>query len=186
MYIFGYGSLINAASRQLTGQTGDAIPVVAKGLVRYWGKIDDSYIMSPLIVNQGEGEVSGVLLQVDDNELPNFDRREAGYQRIQINANQIETEYSFDTAQPIWVYVTDSYQQPCSNSPIVQSYVDTVIAGCLDISEQFARHFIEHTVGWHCPYENDRQAPKYQRVAGVKPHHQVSIDKLLTPVFSHS
>ncbi|MGB5803907.1 MAG: gamma-glutamylcyclotransferase, partial [Vibrio anguillarum] len=26
MYIFGYGSLINSASRQLTGQTGRAIP----------------------------------------------------------------------------------------------------------------------------------------------------------------
>ncbi len=38
MYIFGYGSLINAASRQLTGQTGEAIPVIAHGLVRYWGQ----------------------------------------------------------------------------------------------------------------------------------------------------
>ncbi len=53
MYIFGYGSLINSASRQLTGQTGRAIPVVAHGLVRYWGKIDESYILSPLVVNEG-------------------------------------------------------------------------------------------------------------------------------------
>ena len=35
MYIFGYGSLINSASRKLTGQTGEAIPVIAHGLVRY-------------------------------------------------------------------------------------------------------------------------------------------------------
>ncbi|CSI75878.1 Uncharacterised protein [Vibrio cholerae] len=27
MYIFGYGSLINSASRRLTGQTGRAIPL---------------------------------------------------------------------------------------------------------------------------------------------------------------
>ena len=26
-------------SRKLTGQTGEAIPVIAHGLVRYWGKI---------------------------------------------------------------------------------------------------------------------------------------------------
>ena len=31
MYIFGYGSLINSASRKLTGQTGEAIPVIAHG-----------------------------------------------------------------------------------------------------------------------------------------------------------
>lgn len=69
MYIFGYGSLINAASRQLTGQTGEAIPVIAHGLVRYWGKVDDSYILSPLVVNRGESQVNGVLLEIDDRAL---------------------------------------------------------------------------------------------------------------------
>ncbi len=72
MYIFGYGSLINAASRQLTGQTGEAIPVIAHGLVRYWGKVDDSYILSPLVVNRGESQVNGVLLEIDDRALAEF------------------------------------------------------------------------------------------------------------------
>ena len=70
MYIFGYGSLMNSASRQLTGQTGQAIPVIVQGLVRHWGKIDDSYIMSPLVVQRGDSEVNGVLLHVSDTELP--------------------------------------------------------------------------------------------------------------------
>ena len=35
MYIFGYGSLINSASRQLTEQTGEEIPVVARRVVTF-------------------------------------------------------------------------------------------------------------------------------------------------------
>lgn len=102
MYIFGYGSLINAASRKLTGQTGEAIPVIAHGLVRHWGKVDDSYILSPLVVNEGEGQVNGVLLEVDDQALADFDRRERGYHRIQIRPDQIETETTFNSEHSIW------------------------------------------------------------------------------------
>lgn len=105
MYIFGYGSLINSASRKLTGQTGEAIPVIAHGLVRYWGKIDDSYTLSPLVVNQGNGQVNGVLLEVNEEALAEFDRRERGYHRIQIQPDQIETFANFNQGHEIWVYV---------------------------------------------------------------------------------
>jgi len=73
---------MNSHSRQLTGQTGSAIPVIAHGLVRSWGKIDDTYTISPLVVNTGEGQVNGVLLEIDDAALVEFDRRESGYQRL--------------------------------------------------------------------------------------------------------
>ncbi|HAS6236634.1 TPA: gamma-glutamylcyclotransferase [Vibrio vulnificus] len=179
MYIFGYGSLINAASRQLTGQTGEAIPVIAHGLVRYWGKVDDSYILSPLVVNRGESQVNGVLLEIDDRALAEFDRRERGYHRIEITPDQIETDHSFNRAHPIWVYVKDDPQPPCPSSPIMQTYVDTVLAGCLEISEAFAQHFVQYTVGWHFPKEDDRHAPKYGNLAGVESHHYPLIDALI-------
>ncbi|SJL82182.1 gamma-glutamylcyclotransferase family protein [Vibrio palustris] len=182
MYIFGYGSLMNSASRQLTGQTGQAIPVIVQGLVRHWGKIDDSYIMSPLVVQRGDSEVNGVLLHVSDTELPEFDKRERGYQRMRVPAASILSEHAFDQAQDIWVYITDSHQPPCDNSPIVQSYVDTVLAGCLEVSEDFARHFVDYTVGWQYPRESDRHAPKYSRMAGVTPEQFPLIDSLLQHV----
>ncbi len=179
MYIFGYGSLINSASRQLTGQTGTAIPVIAHGLVRYWGKIDDSYTLSPLIVNEGEGQVNGVLLEVDAAALAEFDRRERGYHRIRIRPEQIDTKQAFNREHAIWVYVNDEPLPPCSNTPIVQSYVDTVLAGCLEVSYAFAEHFVRHTVGWHHVKENDRHQPKYGNLAGVQDHHYDLIDSLL-------
>ncbi|EKO3444763.1 TPA: gamma-glutamylcyclotransferase family protein [Vibrio fluvialis] len=182
MYIFGYGSLMNSASRQLTGNTGKAQPATVHGLVRYWGKIDDSYVISPLVVNPGEGQVNGVLLEIDETALAEFDRRERGYQRIALTAEQIETEAEFDREREIWVYVTEQHQPPCERSPIVQTYVDTVLAGCLEVSEAFARHFVEHTVGWHHPLENDRHAPKYGNLAGVSPAHHSVIDDLIANV----
>lgn len=166
MYIFGYGSLINAASRKLTGQTGEAIPVIAHGLVRYWGKVDDSYILSPLVVNEGEGQVNGVLLEVDDQALADFDRRERGYHRIQIRPDQIETEATFNSEHSIWVYVKNDPLPPCSLSPIMQSYVDTVLAGCLEVSHAFAEHFVRHTVGWHHAKEKRPPPAQIRQLSG--------------------
>ncbi|EOX4458312.1 gamma-glutamylcyclotransferase family protein [Vibrio antiquarius] len=179
MYIFGYGSLINSASRKLTGQTGEAIPVIAHGLVRYWGKIDDSYTLSPLVVNQGDGQVNGVLLEVNEEALAEFDRRERGYHRIQIQPDQIETDANFNQEHSIWVYVKDEPLPPCVKSPIMQSYVDTVLAGCLEVSHAFAEHFVRHTIGWHHAKENDRHQPKYGNLAGVQEHHYELIDNLI-------
>jgi gamma-glutamylcyclotransferase (GGCT)/AIG2-like uncharacterized protein YtfP len=186
MYIFGYGSLINSASRMLTGHTGEAIPAVVKGFVRHWSKIDDSYVLSPLAVNQGEGSVNGVLLEVDDSALAEFDRREAGYIRVPVSRGSIEPLAPYDNNQPVWMYVVDKTVAPCHNSPIVQSYVDTVLAGCLEISEAFADMFIEQTLGWHHPHENDRDQPRYQRVAGVSNTHHTIINALLKERFSYA
>ncbi|MGF1709110.1 gamma-glutamylcyclotransferase [Vibrio kagoshimensis] len=189
MYIFGYGSLMNSSSRQLTGQTGAAIPAIVHGLVRHWSKIDDSYVLSPLVVNKGQGQVNGVLLKVDDEALDEFDIRERGYHRIKLSPEQIELNIdskshteAFDSQQAIWVYINDEVIAPCEQSPIVQSYVDTVMAGCLEVSEKFAEHFVTHTKGWHHPFENDRHQPKYNKLAGVAEHHHSVIDGLLIDV----
>lgn len=182
MYIFGYGSLMNDASRKLTGHTGLAIPAVAHGLVRHWCKVDDTYKVSPLAVIEGEGQVNGVLLEVDSVALADFDRREAGYKRVAVKAEHIECldpSNKIPASCDIWIYVVDEAHPPCINVPIVMSYVDTVLAGCLEISDAFAKHFVEHTIGWHYPVKNDRNNPIYQRIAGVKPEHCEKIDQLL-------
>lgn len=178
-YIFGYGSLMNSESRRLTGQTSHATPATVQGLKRYWGKVDDSYILSPLVVDKGQGSVNGVLVSVDDKGLSEFDLRERGYHRIEIEPHQIESELLFTSDDRVWVYVKDSPEPPCSLSPIMQTYVDTVLAGCLEISEQFAKQFVEQTVGWNFPLENDRHEPKYGNLAGVKPEHHNAIDALV-------
>lgn len=182
MYIFGYGSLINAHSRRLTGQTQAAIPATVKGLQRHWGKVDDSYHIAPLVAMPGEGECNGVLVRVDDAALASFDIRERGYQRIALDPLQLRTTQPIDTNQPIWVYTKESPMAPCVVQPIMQTYVDTVLAGCLAISEQFAQTFVDTTIGWHHPLENDRLQPKYGNHAGVEESHITHIDRLLAAI----
>jgi hypothetical protein len=61
----------------------------------------------------------------------------------------------------------------------MQSYVDTVLAGCLEVSHAFAEHFVDHTIGWQHAKENDRHQPKYGNLAGVQVHHYEVIDNLI-------
>ncbi len=181
-YLFGYGSLMNSASRQLTGQTAAAIPANVTGLVRYWSKVDDSYTLSPLVVAQGDGEVNGVLLAIDDIELDNFDSRERGYHRIKVALEDIDSPTLLGPQDCVWVYVKEAPEPPCSLAPIMQTYVDTVLSGCLEISEHFAHQFVKQTIGWHFPRENDRDSPKYGNFAGVKAEHQNKVDNLLASI----
>lgn len=179
-YIFGYGSLMNSASRRLTGQTSTATPAVIHGLCRYWGKVDDSYVLAPLVVTRGEGVVNGVLLQVDSDQLGEFDLRERGYQRVSIEHHAVDSPLTLGLDDKVWIYVIQQAIPPCTLSPIMQTYVDTVLAGCLEVSESFAQQFIVNTIGWHYPRENDRQSPKYGNLAGVSNEAIEQIDRLLS------
>ncbi len=179
MYIFGYGSLINAASRQRTGQTGRAVPAIAHGFQRSWGKVDGSYQLSPLVVSPGDGSCNGVVIEVPDQELVEFDRRERGYHRVEVSLDQLELTDTLSLKRPVWIYIKNDAEDPCVNHPIMQTYVDTVMAGCLSISDAFAQHFVDNTFGWHHPLKNDRHEPKYGNLAGVTDNHRGEIDRLL-------
>jgi hypothetical protein len=56
----------------------------------------------------------------------------------------------------IWVYVQQQFEPPDANHPILQSYVDVILRGCLSISEDFAKDFIIHTKGW-APEEDEEE-----------------------------
>ena len=47
----------------------------------------------------------------------------------------------------IWVYQQKNPERPTTDYPIVQSYVDTILRGCLEIHEQFAVEFLKTTKG---------------------------------------
>ncbi len=188
MYIFGYGSLINKYSRNRTGNTGKSYPVLVNGLQRAWGNVDGSYPIAPLVVKPGKGVCNGVLIEVDEQGLRDFDQREHGYQRIQISAEQIELLENTDLTitEPVWVYINTRALSPCEQYPITQTYVDTVIAGCLSVSYQFAEMFVATTSGWQHPYCNDRHKPKYGNLAGVDDNARELIDLLIEEVMANS
>ncbi len=180
MYIVGYGSLINAHSRQLTNNTGESQPVFITGFDRHWSKINGSYSLSPLAVTPGTGGFNGVLINITRDALKQFDEREHGYRRIELSPSNVHLNPHHTVSDPIWMYIKDDVQAPCNQMPIAQSYIDTVLAGCLAISPDFAQQFITTTNGWQHPTMDDRSQPLYGRVAGVTNQHRVTIDELLS------
>ncbi|GAX13872.1 hypothetical protein FisN_5Lh233 [Fistulifera solaris] len=171
-YVFGYGSLICSRSRSLTApETLDreVTPVLVHGLERTWAKRSTTGMTAMGVRFQEGAECVGVFLPLTDSELLQFDEREKGYDRMPLRPADIEPVPFLDPKhyqgkqqqqflrlikeRPddvcLWVYVQQENQYPTPEHPIVQTYVDTILRGCLSISDEFATEFIKNTKGWH-------------------------------------
>merc|ERR1711881_216117 len=66
----------------------------------------------------------------------------------------------------LWMYVPDGHDASKSpgvelklatfQHPILQTYVDVCIEGCLEYSPEFAKELITTSNGWDAPWLNDR------------------------------
>lgn len=170
-FIFGYGSLINSISRTVTGETGAAVAVKINGVSRYWSRISEDFGMSSVVVvKDSQGQCNGVLVEVPESELPAFDQRERGYQRVLVDAGDVsfyQHSIALDDAESeinIWLYQAQQVVVPCTNHPVVFSYLDVILSGCLEYSNEFCEDFVQLTKGWQHAMLNDRTAPRYPRV----------------------
>lgn len=169
-YLFGYGSLINHQSRLATGRTGDVAPVKVLGLQRAWNVIAYDSQMTGLGVIPRESAVcNGVLIEIEEGELAAFDKREIegtgfNYERVGIKIEDIlGVTVVTDSKFKVWTYVVRKPIAPTTDFPILQSYVDVVLTGCLEFGEDFAIEFVRSTLGWESPWYNDRRCPRYIR-----------------------
>jgi hypothetical protein len=193
-FVFGYGSLICKKSRAISAPTladKDAIPVEISDVERVWAKRTKRGMTAMGVRFRPGAKCTGVLLPVTEAELARFDEREQGYDRYQINLDQVaevpflakknhyekmdyeHADVLFNTGEEnnsnnnstshdntysgsdgaehnvfIWIYV-QRYDCPADEDfPIAQSYVDIIMRGWMNIDQEFARHFIETTIGW--------------------------------------
>ncbi len=193
-YIFGYGSLINRESRmRTTPDAFDAAPVIAKGLARGWWVRGQRPGLGPCFLAvevQADAVCNGVIYPVSTDGLAATDRREASYHRVQVppgNLTMLDGSAATAVDGVVWAYVADrdARQNPDPNYPIVQSYVDICLTGCIEVQETYplaaeagyAKMFIEETADWSIYWENDRLHPR-------RPHQYVprafEIDRLLS------
>ena len=177
-FIFGYGSLINTASRNATASKPiDAIPVrvsASFGYVRAWVDRARSGFTALGLRKPGAGEqamtINGVLYPVEGDDMGLFDQREAGYRRMEVprEAIQAVSWEQVPTEGKIWVYVSvgsdgtpgEGLQPPSADYPVLQSYVDVVIDGALEYGPDYARELIETTADWSPYWLNDRELPR--------------------------
>lgn len=179
--IFGYGSLICADSRRRTGVGGPAQAVEIEGIERRWSVPVPDYNGTAVGAHlNANSRCNGVIFIVDDDNLARFDERERGYDRHRFDWSQVQSldDQPLPTHLPIWAYVGDSSATPQPESPILQSYLDVILNGCLSYGDAFTRRFLHSTSPWQHLHD-DRAAPLYPR-AMADAQLAAQVDALLT------
>ncbi|KAL7466089.1 hypothetical protein ACHAXS_006381, partial [Conticribra weissflogii] len=125
---------------------------------------DDDYYDDDDDDDDEGSDINGVLFRIPLSELPDFDRREAGYRRVAIPHRHLrfppEQHRGLDVlpTEPMYVYVPlpSHALLPDENHPLLQSYVDTVLQGCLEWGGlRMAERFVRTTGGWSPYFLND-------------------------------
>lgn len=192
-YIFGYGSLIEQSSRlRTTPKAIYVLPAVVHNFVRGWwartGSVGFSTTFAGAIA-EPKGSINGVIYAVTEKELKETNDREEGYTPTDVTDSIQILSGNYKPRDKVWMYVNDFKPHQRENSlptaqfPIVQSYVDICLTGCLQIEQAFpddaggfAQMFIQSTKEWSSYWENDRVNPRRPFVSVPKAS---DIDKLL-------
>lgn len=148
------------------------IPVKIRGIRRGW------YVVGKRIITTNRSLVNptflaaypkknsyctGVLIPVTSEELQAIDEREEGanYVRKKINTKDIQflqNKYQCSLDLDVFYYAIDpdNKNHPSEEHPILRSYVNICLAGCLDIDRslgnhdyQFTKEFISTTHSWN-------------------------------------
>jgi hypothetical protein len=185
-YIFAYGSLMESNSRKRTTPFITNIwPARIKGFLRGWFARVPTHSISTTFLGciratkfEPESRVNGILFRVNNYEINLLDYRENGYLRVQIPTYQIDDFTGVLTKDDkVWIYLNQfegEYDQKLQKSlpnfefPIVQSYVDMCINGCIETEElfkeakesNFIEEFIQETKFWSKFWVNDRIYPR--------------------------
>lgn len=180
-YVFGYGSLLERASRTRTNP--DAIgawPARVTGYQRGWfhqfaKPIGFSCTFLGAVAN-ADATINGVAYEVADIESTK--NREKGYTATALKPDQIEMldgAGALADGDVVYIFVSNaecisSTGEPTRTLPMVQSYVDMCINGCLELDaiyralkkneESFTQEFIRTTTGWNANWVNDRTYPR--------------------------
>lgn len=188
-YIFSYGSLISSESRARTGISNNPIPVRVSGLQRGWvSRVPQAKTTALGIYRSLEASCNGIIFEVAKEEVSKFDEREgSSYERVRIGLSDIEIidtavggkgQFVLPVSSRIWVYMPKESLFPTDELPIIQSYVDVVLSGCLEYGLDYAKEFTQSTKGWDYSWINDRQCPIYVRAMKFVPE-MATIDDIL-------
>jgi hypothetical protein len=173
-YIIGYGSLMQDESRKRTSpQAGSAHPIELSGYRRGWFARGDPVGFSTTylgVLPDAQSHLNAVIYRVETSELATTDRREASYCRWNVpflSITALEKPPSEVLSGQAWIYVNSAQDiaTPSARFPIVQSYVDIFVSGCLEQEQRFglegfAQQCLATTHDWSEHWVNDRLYPR--------------------------
>jgi hypothetical protein len=117
-----------------------------------------------------DSSCNGVIFKVSEEEFETFDNHEPGYTRERIdqkNLTMLDGSRSVPEGD-IWFYAVREKHFPSPEFPIVQSYVDVCLNGCLELEAtyplareaEFAETFLKTSTDWSRYWVNDRIHPR--------------------------
>jgi len=185
MMYFGFGSLVN----RLTRPSGElAINARLNGWQRVWEHRvvggESGRSCTSLSVQPASGQaIDGVLVSLAPEQLPDLDKREAGYERLSLPATSFSASVKLNI-DTVYVYRSLPTNRCVASHdyPILQSYIDCVAAG---YDERFGRDglklMLQSTIGWENPILNDRAKPLYPRSVTLSSERLAQYDSCLQP-----
>jgi hypothetical protein len=191
-YGIGYGSLMEDQSRRRTApNTGEALPAIVTGFERSFDSPGSSVGFSTTflgVAKNPQAQITAAVYRIfRPEDVAATDARERGYCREAVAPEQVQLLDGSGTLanSEFWIYVNhaDRRAQATEQLPLVQSYIDIFLTGCLQLKERathfdrdFALECLKTTTGWSVHWVNDRIYPRrpfiYQPNAGI-------IDRLL-------
>jgi len=178
-FMIGYGSLMQEASKRRTAPNcGDSTPVTIKGFSRWWNAQGVSISFSTTylgILEDPQGSFNGVIFELPNDgnfaqTIKGYDDRESWYCRQLVPTKDVISLVpgnTIDQSAEYWIYVNkpEFTVAPNMKYPIVESYVDIFISGCLELQTKFslpnfAETCVTTTRGWEAPWVNDRLLPR--------------------------
>lgn len=172
-YIIGYGSLIDEQSKKNTAPSAqESFPILIKGYKRSWsvhGNLPGLNTTFLSISEDKNASFNGIIYKVSNPiSIQQYDKRERTYCRKELSVAQISVySIALPAQRQIWIYTSGqkTNDHPTHDFPIVQSYVDVFLRGCIQIEEKFkidnfAKDCIRSTEQWSDHWENDRIFPR--------------------------
>ncbi len=189
-YVVGYGSLMNKDSRKITVQSAEyAAPVLVKNFERIWASHGNKSKATFLLGIPNKGYVmNAIYYKSTSKEIASTDLREESYCRIKIQRKDLiplgikslpEGEY--------WMYAKDfkDAEFPTSKFPILQTYADVFMAGCLQTQAdfsltEFGNLCFKTTYNWDLAnWLYDRDNPQYDRYSKNTEKYSPQIDRII-------
>ncbi|KEI34813.1 hypothetical protein FRA_45c13260 [Francisella sp. W12-1067] len=171
-FIIGYGSLVNDKSRQRTNpEAVNAYPIEVKNFKRIWGlRATGSFKGTFLLAVPSTGStLNAVYYLTNEKAVEATDKRESDYCRYKVPSTDVEALGLKNLQQgDYWIYARDAkaIQKPNEEFPIIQSYVDIFIKGCMEIQNRYlvanyVQQCINTTSLWdNNTWVNDRVNPR--------------------------
>lgn len=174
-YIIAYGSLMETHSKNTTdNSSGENYPVLIDHYQRGWFAkgLSTGFSTTYLgIIKKANAHFNGSIFRLaSPASLKNYDCREKYYCRVSVDPRDIHLLNRATQKLPqaqFWVYELkpEFFAQPSIRYPIIESYVDLFLAGCLELEEKFhlqnfAVSCIATTSDWSWHWVNDRIYPR--------------------------